>query len=270
MPAAASHVVLPDRYRVVRHIANGGMAAVWAVEDELLNRLVAVKVLSPAYAEEEAARRRFMREARAGAKLGDHPNVVTVYDVGECGGLPFMVMEYFPAGSVAGRLREGDAIPRGTAVRWLHEAAAALDHAHRHEVVHRDVKPANLLLDDRGRCAVGDFGIATVASETSVTLTGQVLGTAAYISPEQAIGQPATPASDRYALAVVAWEVLTGHRPFPGETPAAQARAHVEAPVPLASTARVGLPPAVDDVLERGLAKDPAERPATARALVDE
>jgi serine/threonine-protein kinase len=117
---------------------------------------------------------------------------------------------------------------------------------------------------------VGDFGIATVASEASVTHTGQVLGTAAYISPEQAVGESATSASDRYALAVVAWEILTGHRPFQGETPAAQARAHVELPVPPASTTAAGLPPAVDEVLERGLSKDPAWRPATARALVDE
>src|SRR4051794_19214150 len=270
MPAAASRVALPDRYRVVRHIANGGMAAVWAAEDEVLMRLVAVKVLSPAYAEEESARMRFSREARAGAKLGDHPNIVTVFDVGEHEGLPFMVMEHFAGGSVGDRLRQEEPIPRPTAIRWLREAASALDHAHRHGVVHRDVKPANLLLDGRGRCAVGDFGIATVASEASVTLTGQVLGTAAYISPEQAVGEPATAASDRYALAVVAWEILTGHRPFAGETPAAQARAHVEAPVPMASTAHAGLPPAVHRVLERGLAKDPGERPPTAGTLVDE
>src|SRR4051794_16167994 len=270
MPPASTRVPLPDRYRVVRHIATGGMAAVWAAEDELLSRLVAVKVLNPAYAEEEGARRRFMREARAGARLSDHPNIVTVFDVGECDGLPYMVMEHFPAGTVADRLRRGQAIPRPTATRWLREAAAALDHAHGHGVVHRDVKPANLLLDDRGRLAVGDFGIATVASEASVTHTGQVLGTAAYISPEQAVGEPATPASDRYALAVVAWEVLTGHRPFTGETPVAQARAHVEATVPLASAAAAGLPPAVDEVLVRGLAKEPNDRPATARRLVDE
>src|SRR4051794_39337284 len=111
MPAAASRVALPDRYRVVRHIANGGMAAVWAAEDAVLSRLVAVKVLSPAYAEEESARKRFSREARAGAKLGDHPNVVTVFDVGEHDGVPFMVIEYFAGGSVADRLAEGQPIP---------------------------------------------------------------------------------------------------------------------------------------------------------------
>ena len=135
--------------------------------------------------------------------------------------------------------------------------------------MHRDVKPANLLLDERGRLAVGDFGIATVATEASLTQTGQVLGTAAYISPEQARGHAATDASDRYALAVVAFELLTGRRPFTADHPAAQARAHVEESVPSASAAGTGLPPRVDQVLASGMAKDPAERPATASAFMD-
>src|SRR6476661_5434430 len=150
MPVSEHRIALPARYRLVRHIANGGMASVWAAEDELLGRLVAVKVLAAGYAQDERANR-----------------------------------------------------------RWLREAREALHCAHRHDVVHRDVKPANLLIDERGRLAVGDFGIATVAAEASLTQTGQVLGTAAYISPEQARGQAATDASDRYALAVVAFELLT-------------------------------------------------------------
>jgi serine/threonine protein kinase len=269
MPATEQRVSLPPRYRVVRHIANGGMASVWAAEDELLGRLVAVKLLSRAYDGDERARKRFLREARAAAKLGDCRHVVTVYDIGEHDDRAFMVMEHFAGGTVADRLRAGTPIPRPLALRWLRETATALDCAHDHDVVHRDVKPANLLLDGRGRLAVGDFGIATVASEAPVTMTGQVLGTAAYISPEQARGNPATAASDRYALAVVAYELLTGRRPFTAEHPAAQARAHVEATVPAASAAASGLPVAVDDVLRAGLAKDPSERPATAGELVD-
>jgi serine/threonine protein kinase len=269
MPATEQRVSLPPRYRVVRHIANGGMASVWAAEDQLLGRLVAVKLLSRAYDTDDRARKRFLREARAAAKLGDCRHVVTVYDIGEHDDRAFIVMEHFSGGTLADRLKAGPPIPRPLAVRWLHEAAIALDCAHEHDVVHRDVKPANLLLDGRGRLAVGDFGIATVASEASVTLTGQVLGTAAYISPEQARGNPATAASDRYALAVVAYELLTGRRPFAADHPAAQARQHVEATVPAASAAASGLPKAVDAVLAAGLAKDPSDRPATAAELVE-
>jgi serine/threonine-protein kinase len=268
MPVSEHRIALPARYRVVRHIANGGMASVWAAEDELLGRLVAVKVLSPAYAQDERANRRFLREARAGARLSDCRHVVTVYDIGEHDGRPFMVMEHVAGGTVADRLKSGRAIPRALALRWLREAAEALDCAHRHDVVHRDVKPANLLIDEHGRLAVGDFGIATVATEASVTQTGQVLGTAAYISPEQARGEQATAASDRYSLACVAYELLTGRRPYGGEQPAMQARAHVEASVPSAS-AIADLPVAVDDVMRIALAKDPARRPATAIELLD-
>jgi tetratricopeptide (TPR) repeat protein len=269
MPVSEHRIALPSRYRVVRHIAKGGMASVWAAEDGLLERLVAVKVLSAAYAEDDRANRRFLREARAGARLSDCRHVVTVYDIGEHEGRPFMVMEHFAGGTLADRLRGARDIPRRLALRWLGEAAEALDCAHRHDVVHRDVKPANLLLDEGGRLAVGDFGIATVATEASVTQTGQVLGTAAYISPEQARGEPATAASDRYALAVVAFELLTGRRPFQGDHPAVQARAHVEASVPAASAAGADLPPTVDDVLRAGMAKDPTQRPRTASELLE-
>ena len=269
MPATEKRVALPPRYRVVRHIANGGMASVWAAEDELLGRLVAVKVLARAYEADERARRRFLREARAAAKLGDCRHVVTVYDIGEHDDRAFMVMEHFAGGTVADRLRERRRLPRPVALRWLRETAIALDCAHGHDVVHRDVKPGNLLLDDHGRLAVGDFGIATVASEASVTQTGQVLGTAAYISPEQARGLAATAASDRYALAVVAFELLTGSRPFDVDHPAAQARAHVQAEIPVASDVGDDLPRAVDTILRDGLAKDPDARPPSAEDLVD-
>jgi tetratricopeptide (TPR) repeat protein len=268
VPVSEHRIALPSRYRVLRHVADGGMASVWAAQDELLGRLVAVKVLSPAYASDERANRRFLREARAGARLSECRHVVTVYDIDEHDGRPFMVMEHFSGGSLADRLRSDRAIPHALALRWLREAAEALDCAHAHDVVHRDVKPANLLLDERGRLAVGDFGIATVATEASVTQTGQVLGTAAYISPEQARGEPATAASDRYALAVVAFELLTGRKPFDADHPTAQARAHVEAAVPAAS-AGTGLPPAVDRVLRFGMAKEPERRPSTAIDFLD-
>ena len=268
-PVTPDRISLPDRYRVVRHLANGGMASVWEAHDELLDRDVAVKLLASHLGEDERARRRFQREARAAAGLSSHPNVVTIYDVGEHKNRVFMVMEIMRGGTLGDRLKSGRAIDRSDALRWLREAAAALDTAHDAGVVHRDIKPGNLLLDDHDRLAVADFGIARVAWEDQLTATGQVLGTAAYLSPEQAMGEAATAASDRYALAVVAYELLTGSRPFEAEHFAAQARAHVEDPVPPASARAPELSRAVDAVLERGLAKDPRDRWESAEAFVD-
>jgi serine/threonine protein kinase len=267
-PFSPASITLPDRYRVVRHIANGGMASVWEAHDELLDRAVAVKLLAPHLSEDERARKRFEREARAAAGLSSHQNVVTIYDVGEHEGRAFMVMELLRGGTVADVLRRGERPDPQQALRWLGEAASALDAAHEAGVVHRDIKPANLLLDDRGRLAVADFGIARLAWEEQVTQTGQVLGTASYISPEQAMGERATAASDRYALAVVAFELLTGRKPFNAEHFAAQARAHVEDTPPRASETAAGLPRAVDGVLERGLAKRPDDRWPSAAELV--
>src|SRR5436190_6552136 len=213
MSAVEHSVRLPERYRVTRRIASGGMATAYACEDQVLGRLVAVKVLAPAFATDEDALARFQRERRAVARVSDHPHVGTISDIGEHEGSAFIVMEYFPGGTLADKLLSGDPIPAPTALAWLEEAASALDHAHKAGIVHRDVKPANLLLDANGRLAVGDFGIARMATDVNVTSTGTVLGTAAYLSPEQALGKPATSASDRYALAAVAFELLTGERP---------------------------------------------------------
>ncbi len=238
MAEATAKIPLPDRYRVVRHIANGGMASVWEAHDELLDRRVAVKVLAAHLGEDERARRRFAREARTAAGLSSHPNVVTIYDVGEHEGKSFIVMELVGGGTVADRLRADQEIPHRVALRWLGEAASALDAAHAAGIVHRDVKPANMLIDTKPSASAGtgnadrlmlaDFGIARLGLEDQITQTGQVLGTAAYLSPEQAMGDPSTAASDRYALAVVAFELLTGERPFGAANFAAQARAHVD------------------------------------------
>lgn len=240
---------LPERYSVVRHVADGGMASVWEATDELLGRRVAVKVLSPALAADEAARRRFTREARAAARLSTNPHVVTVYDAGEQDGQAFMVMALYTGGTVADRLKAGP-IARPQALDWLEDTAEALDLAHAEGVVHRDVKPANLLLDATDRVAVADFGIATAVWDTSMTSTGLVLGTLAYLAPEQRTGGTATPASDRYALGLVARELLTGARPGVAHPPS--------------------LPGSAEVALQRATAEDPAARPATCRALVAE
>ena len=272
---------LPDRYRVRRHVATGGMASVWCAEDLVLGRSVAIKVLAERFAHDWVAVRRFKREARAAARVCAHAHVVTVFDVGELPPEPeagpstrgpgpaFIVMEYLAGGTVADAIRH-DSVRRHEALRWLREAASALDHAHRHGIVHRDIKPANFLLDRSRVLHVADFGIARLVSEDTITTAGQLFGTAAYLSPEQAMGREATSASDRYALAVAAFELLVGERPFSSPHFAAQARQHIEDQPPRASDRDRTIPPAVDDVLIRGLAKAAADRPATAGELVSD
>jgi tRNA A-37 threonylcarbamoyl transferase component Bud32 len=268
MAPSSPPVPLPDRYRDATRIAAGGMATVYAAQDTLLGRRVAVKLLHAHVALEDDARERFAREARAAARVSDHPHVATIYDVGEAEELPFIVMEHFSGGTLGARLRNGP-VDRELALSWLTEAASALDHAHRHGIVHRDVKPGNLLLDSRDRLAISDFGIARMATDASeLTQSGIVLGTAAYLSPEQVSGAPATASSDLYSLAVVAFQLLTGEKPFPAGHLAAQALAHASSHPPAASSIAPELPVAVDHVLWRGLEKDPTRRWRSAGAFV--
>jgi serine/threonine-protein kinase len=259
---------LPPRYEPRDFIAAGGMASVIACQDSVLRRLVAVKLLAEHLAQDSRMVQRFQREARTQASLSSHPNVTTIYDVGEHDGRPYLVMEHLPGGSIAQAVERGP-VERELALRWLRQAADALDFAHQHDIVHRDIKPANLLLDDRGNVQVADFGIARLLEDETITAADEVLGTAAYISPEQAMGEPATPASDRYALAVIAYELLTGRRPFEADNLAAQARAQIEDPPPPPSGLSPSVPPAADAVLLRALSKDPARRWSSAREFVD-
>jgi tRNA A-37 threonylcarbamoyl transferase component Bud32 len=260
--------VLPPRYRDPRLVARGGMGEIYRATDELLGRTVAVKVLAERYAADEGIRKRFTREALAAARLSGEPNTITIYDVGEWEDRPFIVMEYLAGGSLDEVLAQHGRPEAARALAWLDEAALALDRAHERGVVHRDVKPANLLLDADGNVHVADFGIATAAGLDSLTQTGTVLGTAGYLSPEQAEGRQATAASDRYALAVVGFELFTGSRPFQNDSVTAEAAAHVHSPVPDASARAPEVPPEVDAVFRRALAKDPAERYPSAAELV--
>jgi eukaryotic-like serine/threonine-protein kinase len=243
------------------------MGDIFRATDSALHRDVAVKVLADRYAQDLAVRERFTREALAAARLSGRPNIVTIYDVGEHNGRPYIVMEHLSGGSLDDVLRAEGAQGPERVLPWLEEAAGALDNAHRAGIVHRDVKPANLMLDRDGHVHVADFGIASAAGMDSLTMTGTVLGTAGYLAPEQALGERALPASDRYALAVAAWELLTGRRPYQAESPTAEASAHVSAPIPSISEHR-GLPRELDPVFARALAKDPAERYATAAEFV--
>ena len=261
--------LLPPRYRDPERIGHGGMGEIFCAVDESLGRAVAIKVLSERFAEDQAVRRRFTREALAAARLSGEPNTVTIFDVGEWNERPFIVMEHLPGGTLDDRLAREGPQPVDRALRWLEQAAAALDHAHARGVVHRDVKPGNLLLDRNGNVHVADFGIASAAGMDSLTATGTILGTAGYLSPEQAQGQRATSASDLYGLAVVAFELLTGQRPFKRESMTAEAAAHANEPVPSASARRSGLPREVDLVFQRALAKRPEHRYPSAHAFVE-
>jgi eukaryotic-like serine/threonine-protein kinase len=243
------------------------MGDIYRATDTTLGRDVAIKILADRYAADASVRERFTREALAAARFSGEPNAVTIFDVGEHAGRPYIVMEYLSGGSLDTVLRkEGPPQPE-RAFTWLEQAGRALDVAHREGVVHRDVKPANLMLDREGNVHVADFGIASATGLDSLTLTGTVLGTAGYLSPEQAEGQRATPASDRYALAVVAFELLTGTRPFAADSPTAEAAAHVNQPVPSIS-AHGDLPRELDPVFEHALAKDPARRYETCADFV--
>ena len=246
------------------------MGDIYLATDDTLGREVVVKVLSERYAADEAITERFKREGLAAARLSGESGAVTIFDVGEWEGRPFIVMEHLGGGSLEERLAGEGAQPPARALAWLEQAAATLDSAHRHGVVHRDVKPANLLLDSHGDLHVADFGIASAAGLDSMTLTGTVLGTAGYLSPEQARGERAGPASDLYALAVVAYELLSGQRPFENDSSTAEAVAHVHAPVPSIAALRKNLPAELDGVFRRALAKDPAARFDSASEFVSE
>jgi serine/threonine-protein kinase len=252
--------LLPDRYTGPQPIGQGGMGEIYRATDTALGRVVAVKVLAEQYSLDEAVRKRFTREALAAARLSGNPNIVTIFDVGEHRDRPFIVMEYLAGGSLEQRLRADGAEPPAQALEWLDQTAAALDAAHREGVVHRDVKPANLLLDRRDNVHVADFGIASAAGLASLTQTGTVLGTASYLSPEQATGEQTTPASDRYSLGIVAFELLTGRRPFEGDSAAAEALAHVTGAVPSVGEVNPDVPRELDPVFAKALAKDPGER----------
>jgi hypothetical protein len=246
------------------------MGRIFRATDTELHRDVAVKVLAERYSHAQDVRARFRREARAAARLSGNANIVTIFDVAECEGRPMIVMEFLDGGSLEARVEGHDRCPPAQVFAWLAQAANALDAAHAAGVVHRDIKPANLLLDSEDRLHVGDFGIASAVGLDSFTETGTILGTAGYLSPEQARGERATAASDRYSLAVVGFELLAGERPFASSSTTVEAARHVNEPVPRIHRVQPELPATLDPVFQRALAKDPAHRYPTAAEFVAE
>ena len=258
-----SGFVLCDRYRLERRVASGGMADVWAAEDDVLRRMVALKVMRPDPDHEELFALRFRDEALHSAGLL-HTNIATLFDYGEEDGLAFLVMELVEGKPLSQLIREGGPLPADQVRSVLGQCALALGVAHAAKLVHRDVKPANILVRDDGLVKLTDFGIARAADASGHTRAGDLLGTPSYISPEQALGRPATGASDLYALGVVGHEMLSGAKPFDKPTPIATAMSHIhEPPPPLPEH----VPEALAGVIEDLLAKDPMDRPANARAV---
>jgi serine/threonine-protein kinase len=256
--------LIAGRYRLDRQIGSGGMSEVWAAVDLELERPVAVKLVAP-----DADPARFEREARAAAGLA-HPNVCALYDYGLAEGRRFMVLEYLPGGSLENRLAAGQPLADDDTRRIADEVAAGLAHAHARAVVHRDLKPSNILFDAEGRAKIADFGIARAAGETGLTEAGTILGTAAYISPEQAAGRPATPASDVYSFGVILFRMLTGRLPFESPDALALAAMHRDLPAPSVSELRPDAPPLLESVTAAALAKSPADRPQDGDALAVE
>jgi serine/threonine protein kinase len=252
-------MLLAGRYRITEILGHGGMGEVYRGCDELLGRSVAVKLLRPDQRDPFAVAR-LQREARAAAMV-KHPHVVAVYDFGHCDGEYFLVMELVEGRSVAHELALRGPLSAERAVSVARQAAAGLTAAHQHDIVHRDIKPDNLLIDVDGTVKVADFGIArSPLDPTTATEAGRLLGTSHYLAPERALGQPATAAADVYALGCVLYQLVIGHPPFQGDDPTAVLSQHVGTEPDLPAD----LPGSLAELLRRTLAKDPARRPSAA------
>ena len=269
--------LIGGRYRLDEVIGRGGMSTVYKAFDTVLERPVAIKLMHREIASDSDQLERFRREARAVAQL-NHPNVVSVIDAGEeplhedpeGTGTPYIVLEYVDGETLKSVIRREGPLEVPQALAYAIEVARALGAAHERQIVHRDVKPHNILIDPEGGAKITDFGIARSLTEEGLTMAGRVLGTTDYVSPEQALGQPVTPQSDLYSLGIVLYEMLTGDVPFHGETPVAVAMKHVREEVPDVQARRPQISAATASVIDRALAKDLGRRYADAAEMVSD
>src|SRR5918998_3733297 len=258
MAEVADNTLVDGRYRVIGRIGSGGMADVYRAEDTQLGREIALKLLYRRFAEDEQFVERFRREASSAAGL-QHPNVVQVFDRGEWDGTYYIAMELLPGRNLKQIVRDHGMLDPALAVDLVIQILKAARFAHRRGIVHRDIKPHNVIVDDEGRAKVTDFGIA-LAGASDMTETGSIMGTAHYLSPEQAQGQPVDARSDLYSIGIVLYELLTGRPPFDAESPVTIALKQVaEAPV-RPRDLNPAVPPGLDAVAMRALRKEPAER----------
>ena len=267
MHAIGRDTVIDGRYRAERRLGAGGMAEVWCAEDEVLGRLVAVKLMGGRFAEDPEFRERFRREAQAAAGM-QHPNIVGVYDRSEWDGTPYIAMELVDGKTLKELVTERGPLPPEVAVGLTEQVLRALGYAHRRGIVHRDVKPQNVIIDRDGQAKVADFGIARAGDTSEMTQAGAIVGTMQYLSPEQAEGHPVDRRADLYSVGIVLYELLTGRVPFEGEAPISIALKQInELPVPPGQL-RPGLPPALEAVVLRALEKDPARRFQSAEEFI--
>lgn len=247
------------RYKVLELIGGGGMSNVYLAHDMILDRDVAIKILRYDFSNEEELRRRFQREALSTTSLA-HPNIVNIFDVGEDGAMPYLVMEYVPGRTLKEYIIEHSPVAPERAVKIMKQLASALAHAHHNQIVHRDIKPQNILMDEEGNVKISDFGIAMALSATSYTQTNSVLGTVHYLSPEQARGGNATKKSDIYSLGIVMYELLTGRLPFSGESAVSIALKHLQTETPSLREIVPSIPQSLENVVLKATAKNPQHR----------
>ena len=267
MHSITRDTMVDGRYRAERKLGSGGMAEVWCAQDEVLGRRVALKLMGGRFAESPEFRERFRREAQAAAGL-THPNIVAIFDRSEWDGTPYIAMELVDGRTLKELVTERGPLPPEIAISLTEQILRALGYAHRRGIVHRDIKPQNVILDGEGQAKVADFGIARAGETSEMTQTGAIVGTVQYLSPEQAEGHPVDRRADLYSAGIVLYELLTGQVPFDGEAPISIAIKQINEPPVPPRQLEPGIPPALEDVVLRALEKDPGRRFQSAEEFV--